>query len=465
MKKRVAIVAVLLLGGIGLLLAALYFSFMGRFYPEVEHPGFPAPGNSAVAMRQDLEFLALLPKYDRSFTPEAAAKFEAERQLLLTKSSTLTPAQLEMEVARLVAISGNGHTTVGRRLRRIQRAPIRVQWFEEGLFVVRAAQPQAELVGRKVLRINGKTPEELLAAFTPYVSGTADHAKATIPAFLVSPTVFAGVWPQMPTDKLEVTFESPKGAPETIVLASSAPDPEKAYPFPDRDFAPQQQTTEDAPWASVLADRKEPDLPLVLRDPDHSLFHVALPGDGLYIHLNATSDDDRGDLGDQLAKLMAPIAPGTLKFAVLDLRFNGGGDYTKTLTFTKELPKKVAADGKIYILTDHGTFSAALVTAARAKYFAGDRAVILGERLGDRLQFWAEAGSPIVLPNSKIRVFFATGYHDWEHGCGWSDLGRCFWLNYPFAVPAGDLAPKKPVAWKFADYRAGRDTVLDSLPK
>ena len=461
-KKRIAITAVLLLAALGLLAGGLWLAFDWRFYPKVEHPEFPAPESSAAAMRQDIEFLALLPKYDRSFTPEAATKFEAQRQALLAKAATLTPAQLEMEVSRLVALSDNGHTTVGRRLRRLQRAPVRVQWFEEGLFVVRAAQPQAELVGRKVLRINGKTPEELLAAFTPYVSGTAEHAKATIPIFLVSPTAFAGVWPAMPADKLELTFETEGGKPETIVLASEAPDPETAYPFPDRDYAPQQSPTEKEPWAAVLADRK--DLPLVLRDPDHSLYHVALPGDGLYIHLNATTDDDRGDLGAQLAKLMSTVEPGTLRFAVLDLRFNGGGDYTKTLAFTKDLPKKVAPDGKVYILTDHGTFSAALVTTARAKYFAGSRAVILGEKLGDRGQFWAEAGSPIVLPNSKIRVFFATGYHDWEHGCGWNDVSRCFWLNVPYDVPAGDLAPKEPVAWKFADYRAGRDTVLSTLP-
>jgi hypothetical protein len=260
----------------------------------------------------------------------------------------------------------------------------------------------------------------------------------------------------MPTDKLELTFESPKGA-ETIVLASSAPDPEKAYPFPDRDFAPQQQTTEDAPWASVLADRKEPDLPLVLRDPDHSLFHVALPGDGLYIHLNATSDDDRGDLGDQLAKLMAPIAPGTLKFAVLDLALQR----RRRLYEDAHVHQGAPEEGRARWEGLHPHRPRHVLRGARH----GRTGQVLRRRSrGDprrtargRLQFWAEAGSPIVLPNSKIRVFFATGYHDWEHGCGWSDLGRCFWLNYPFAVPAGDLAPKKPVAWKFADYRAGRD--------
>jgi len=87
--------------------------------------------------------------------------------------------------------------------------------------------------------------------------------------------------------------------------------------------------------------------------------------------------------------------------------------------------------------------------------------VILGERSGDRERFWAESGKPLVLPNSKINVFYATGYHDWNEGCALKDWRRCFWLNWAFDVPAGDLGPKAPMAWRFADYRNGVDTVLE----
>jgi hypothetical protein len=149
--ERVAIAAVLSLAALGSLLGsrAVAGSSTGLLLPDGGAPGLsPAPENSAVAMRQDLEFLALLPKYDRSFTPEAAAKFEAERQVLLTKSATLTPAQLEMEVARLVAISGNGHTTVGRRLRRIQRR----------------ADPRAVVRGRSLRRARGATAVRISSA-------------------------------------------------------------------------------------------------------------------------------------------------------------------------------------------------------------------------------------------------------------------------------------------------------------
>jgi hypothetical protein len=83
--------------------------------------------------------------------------------------------------------------------------------------------------------------------------------------------------------------------------------------------------------------------------------------------------------------------------------------------------------------------------------------------VGDRERFWAESGKPVELPNSKILVFFATGYHDWNEGCGASDLARCFWLNLVFDVPAGSLAPDRAIAWKFADYRDGVDTVMEEV--
>jgi len=91
--------------------------------------------------------------------------------------------------------------------------------------------------------------------------------------------------------------------------------------------------------------------------------------------------------------------------------------------------------------------------------------MVLGERVGDRERFWAESGTPLELPNSKILVFFATGYHDWNEGCQWKDLARCFWINIRLDVPAGNLSPETPIAWRFSDYREGVDTVMEEVLK
>jgi hypothetical protein len=463
-RRKKILLAAIALAALGIALGAkpaVEAALTWRFQPEPRALDFPAPKERAEAVRQDLETLGQLPDLDRSFSAEARDRFQDERAKLLAAAATLSPQALEMQVSRLTAIADNGHTTVGRRLRRLPRIPVRMMWFAEGLYVVRADEANARLVGARVERINGKTPEELLADLAPYVSGPPEHARATVPLFMESPYALAGVWPEMSPEREKLELTTLEGESIAATLEPVAPDEKSPYVDPTRNLSPERMPKEAAPWANLLSERS--DLPLVLREPDASLYVKKLGEDGLYIHLAAVTGDDRGPLSEQLAALLDGLDPAALRYAVLDLRFDGGGDYTNTLSFTKELPRRIAADGKLFILTDNATFSAAVVTAARAKYFGGARATIIGERMGDRERFWAESGKPLELPHSKILVYFATGYHDWNEGCGVADLARCFWLNLAFDVPAGSLAPDKAIAWKFADYRDGVDTVMKEV--
>jgi hypothetical protein len=437
-------------------------AFDWRFHPTPSLVRVVPPADHRQAVLQDLEALGQLTRLDRSFSAEAVQRFDEQRAALMASAQELSPQALEMQVSRLVALAGNGHTTVGRRLRRLNRVPIRVAWFAEGLFVVRATGQLADLLGSQVVTINAKKPEDLLNALAPYLSGTPEHAKAISPLLLESPGALSGVWPDMSASAATYTLHDASGRVRTVTLDASSPDPKSAYVDPTRDLAPQRQANETEDWQGVLSGRTG--LPPVLQDPDASVHVQSLDqGAGLYVHVAKVEEDERGAVSDQLAKLLRAIEPGSLRYAVLDLRFDSGGDYVETARFTKELPRRIADNGTLFILTDHATFSAALVTAARAKYFAGSRAVILGERVGDRERFWAESGAPLELPNSKITVFFATGYHDWNQGCQWKDLARCFWLNLAFDVPAGSLAPDTSISWRFADYRLGIDTVMEEV--
>lgn len=462
-RIALALAAVALLTGGGYYTATWAFgkAFDARFHPDIATWSGPAPRDRAEAVREDLEYLGTLLAVDRSFSPEAARRFETERRALIARAAELTPSQVEMEVSRLVALGGNGHTTVGRRLRRLGRVPIRLAWFAEGLFVVRADPAHADLLGARVLAVNGMAPEAMLKSLVPYVSGTPENAKALSPLYLASPYALAGVWPQMSAESAEYRFAT-GGGERTETLEAIAPDPSLPYISPARDMAPPPAPGESPPWPSVLAGNLA--TPLVLRDPDSSLHVSRLDGGkGLYVHMTQVMGDARGTLSGQLAEILGAVAPKSLRYAVLDLRFNGGGDYTQTLDFTKELPKRIADDGKLFILTDNATFSAGIVTFARARYFAGQRAVVIGEHVGDRERFWAEAAMPIELPNSKIPVYYATGYHDWENGCGMKDVATCFWLNFAYDVPSGPFKPDREVAWRFADFRQGVDTVMEAV--
>jgi hypothetical protein len=143
---------------------------------------------------------------------------------------------------------------------------------------------------------------------------------------------------------------------------------------------------------------------------------------------------------------------------IIDLRFDTGGDYPDLYHAIEELPAHLARDGKVIVIIDNTTFSAAIITTALVKHFAGERAVIVGERPRDRLVFWAEGGQ-MQLPNSKIEIPVSTGLHDWAHGC--RDPARCYWPNIWYGgIGVGNVEPDVRVGWRFSDYRRGIDTVL-----
>ena len=145
--------------------------------------------------------------------------------------------------------------------------------------------------------------------------------------------------------------------------------------------------------------------------------------------------------------------------AQLDLRGNGGGNYTHTWGFAHALPGLVAPGGHISVLTDSLTFSAAITTAAFIKEAGGDRVSIIGEPVGDRLAFFSE-GSKGCLPHLKACVFFQRGKHDYAHAC--TDWRQCFWLNWIYPVRVRTLQPDVLVPLRFEDWDAGRDAAYQA---
>lgn len=407
-----------------------------RFSPEIHLPERPAPADVAEANRQDADDLAHLLDYDRSFSPEQRTAFLKGVDDLKQRAGSLEPAAFDLEAAKLVALSGNGHTSARLfgRLDRYGVIPIRLAWFEEGLFVIAAADTAPEVLARKVVTIDGHSVEETFAAIRPYLSGTDAHARIeAMRTIFVCPAFLHAVWPDADSRSVTLGFED-----ENVIFDAELPD--AAEPLR---WLPSAEAFSHFYGGSTS-----------------DLYRRPYGHEGIYIRMNKVWTADKTPLPAQLAAIAAAAPPGGWQWVVLDLRFNGGGDYTQTLEFTKKLPDLLAKDGKLWLLSGNGTFSAAITILARAKYFAGDRAHIVGEKVGDRDQFWGETGKPFILRNSGLGVSYATGMHDWVHGC---HDGRCFWLNFIFGVAAGDLTPEREVKWRFSDFIEGRDTVLDSV--
>lgn len=430
-----------------------------RYGKSLPKASYPPPASTTEAILQDLDYLSRLPSADRSFSPTQEAKFRQTIESLRARASTLSPVQFFMGVAEAVAISGNAHTNVDLAAwrERLNSSPVRLAWFADGLYVVRAMAPYAALLGTRVMAIDGRDPAVLARESGRFIGGTAERNRATSPLLLESPQALHEMYPEAPDDRLRLRLRGDDGIERVVDLPAVKPADAPRATRPGGLISAEALAQEKpGEWQAVLQPGSE--VPPSLRGTGKLTYATRLgTGDVLYLHLWRVSIDFEPEVGKAIQAAAGEGGDPPWKRIILDLRFNDGGEYPTLYRSIESLPRRLAPDGRLVILTDNTTFSGAIITAALAKHFGGKRASVMGEKAGDRLAFWAE-GNDIQLPNSKLKVHTATGYHDWANGC--REL-RCYWLNFYYDVAVGHVDPDVPLGWQFSDYRRGIDTVFN----
>jgi len=452
-----------LLAGVAVLLALVAVPLGLILYPTLKrYPVVDAPPATSERERvlQDLAHLRRLPEVERSFTAQTRAAFDQAVAALEAQAGELDRAGLAMAAAKAVGLADNGHTNVLGLAGSygFNAVPIRLGWFADGLFVIATDDERRHLLGGEVLGVNGRPTAALVEALRPYVGGPANLAREFVPNFLISPELLhaAGLAAAANASTFEILLAGGGAASVDIAAGAATRAPANRFLWPKGNFSPPGQSSG---WRHVLDGVT---LPAYLTRLDVNYWHD-YPADGLlYVQINRVGDQGATGLSKYLSGMLDEAARKPIRNAVVDLRFNPGGDYTVTADFTRRLPELLSPDGRLYILTSANTFSAAISTAARLKYFAGPRAVIVGESMGDRSRFWGEGGLTL-LPNAKIALRYTTAFHDWEQGCSLAQITTCFLLNYAYGVPAGPLEPTITIAPGFADYAAGKDVVMSEV--
>ncbi len=453
----IAIAALLLL--ILLPLALILYPTL-KPYPKTD---FQVTASQAERNRQDLAHLRRLPEVERSFTNETRAAFGQALDAIERRAGDLDRAAMAMATAKAVALADNGHTNIVGLAgdHGFNAAPIRLGWFSDGLFVIAATDSQRQLLGGQVIGANERPTEALVEALRPYVGGPANLSKEFVPNVLISPELLhaAGLADTASSSMFDIRTADGSMRRTKLAALPASQAPLSGNFWPKRHLSPVAPATGAAEWRHVLDGVA---LPLYLSRPDENYWHIYPAQDLLYVQLNRMSDKGPVSASRYLSDTLDEAGRKSIRNAVVDLRFNRGGDYVLTADFSRRLPELLPPGGRLFILTSANTFSAAISTAARLKYFAGSRALLIGEAMGDRSQFWGEGGTTL-LPNTKLTLRYTTAYHDWENGCSLSQIMTCFLLNYAYAVPAGSLQPTLTVAPTFADYAAGKDPVMSEV--
>lgn len=442
-----------------LLGAVAAFAFFHTFYPDAPKADFPPPADLAAAQRQDLDFFRNYLELNRSYTPAAREQATALLAQAAAQAGSFSPAGFDLAVARIVALADNGHSRVhpGPLSRRNNRLPCRLYHFADGYRVLRARPACAELLGAQVTALDGHPVDEVAARMYAYFGGPRNHYDQFAAVFfLESPALLHAAGLAEAADRVTLRVRLRDGSEREAEIVADPADADAPRAYSDQYLSPQRIDKEPADWATLLP--AETALPLFLRDYATPFQSGPLDDPGIYyVQLRSNDDEPGHPIGAFLARAEQEIRARQPRILVLDLRFDQGGNFTRTASFMKRLPTLAASIEHVYALTSAWTFSAGNVSLALLKQHGGGKVTLVGEPVGDRIRLWAEGGS-LVLPNSKLSIGYATGLHDYRHSC-FGESG-CFWILAFYPMQVASLAPDVRVDYTFDDYANLRDPLL-----
>jgi hypothetical protein len=354
------------------------------------------------------------------------ADYRAAADRLVARLPELDDDELMVELLRLVALLGerDGHASMnplaGGHRRVLHLYPLATYEFADGVYVV-AAPGRPQLVGRKLVAIEGRPIADVLRLVDPLV--TYDNALSRAAhrnPYLVSAEILHGLG-ITPTAARAVF--SVEGAADTELAPVTA----GAYVTALRPAFP-----------NYLDGMPKRPRPLFVQKRGASQWVTTLDRDRVvyFVYNTVTGDPDR--TADRILRLAR--RPKTRR-VIVDLRNNGGGDINTYPYLLQTLKSRlINKRGKLVVLIGRTTFSAAVHFAVDLE--RGTRAILVGEPTGGSPNHYSDT-DPVALPVSGYTI----------------NVPRIHYEKIP-GQSGLQLDPDVAVPLTGRDFFAGRDPVL-----
>ncbi|HEY0079567.1 MAG TPA: hypothetical protein VGB73_13220 [Pyrinomonadaceae bacterium] len=394
---------------------------------ELKRTGPPSPlirptlSLSKEAWREDLQYLAreLPRRHKNAFHRVTREQFEQAVADLDFKIPSLRDSNIVMGMSRIVATVGDGHTSLGWHWL-FPRAPLRLCWFGKELRVTEATAAYRRALGARVVKIGNATVEEAYRRDQPYISQRESEefvldvnaANMTYPAHLHG----LGLAPD--ATRALYTFEDDKGRRFTLDIKALAPG--------------RQVELLDAARSKPLSRQK----------PDEPLWYRYLPN-AQTLYFNFSGYPRKRAFAKFSQELFDFIDRHPIKRVIVDMRQNGGGDFSRGREFIisgfKQRPA-IARRGQMFVIIGRATFSAGMVNAA--DFRSEVNAILVGEPTGQRPNSYSE-NRAFSLPNSHLSVSYSTQYYKVQE------------KDTPGIIPDKRIDPD------WTSYKEGRDPELE----
>jgi putative CocE/NonD family hydrolase len=368
--------------------------------------------------REDLRFFAAeLPKrHANAFHHVPRRQFDAEVAALDRQIDALDADAVLVGMARIAALVGDGHTHV-QRPPDDGNLPIDVRRFGDDYRVVAVGEGLHAALGTRVVKVHD-TPiarvRQLLWPLTPQDENPALQ-EARVEALLTVGIYLHGLGITPKRDRVRYTLADDSG---------------KEFAFEVRSVPRGGKTK----WTWAF---QEP--PLYRRRPGETFWYTYLaPSRTVYCNFRAY--DDLGRHAKGLFELVREKGPEKL---VIDLRQNGGGDYTEGEKHLIEPVRRLAGinrKGHLFVLIGPYTFSAAMSNAAQFR--SRTAALLVGEPVGEKPNSYQESRE-MRLPHSHLVVGYSVQFYKFVEGGD------------------NEIRPDHPVGRSWEAFKAGRDPALE----
>ncbi|MDX6401114.1 MAG: hypothetical protein QOF27_1720, partial [Gaiellaceae bacterium] len=358
----------------------------------------------------------------------APARFDTAVADLAARAGSLDEDKLLVGLMRLAALPGvrEGHTGIfplnPANQRVLHAYPIRMYTFSDGTYVVGQAGG-SDLLRAKVVAVNGKPLEDVIAAVEPLVPHDNDSTLSLrVTTFLNTPEVLHGLGLVPGVGPTTFTFERD-----------------------GRRFDSELSPLIVADYGRGIGDLVHPLIPqgIIGKAPasvtrrNERLWTAKLDGGRIfYLGYNETL----GSTWAASRRLLQAARSKRLRAVIVDLRNNGGGD-NHTYVDLRAALQRVAKTKRVVVLISRTTFSAAQNFATELEGIA--RPVFVGEPSGGSPNLYGDTVNTL-LPVSGVQLRVA---------------GR-YWQKSKADDSRVAIDPEVPVALSSVDGFAGRDAVL-----
>jgi hypothetical protein len=357
------------------------------------------------------------------FVKISAEEFATAVDDLKARVPELKDYEIVVSLMKIVASIGDSHTMLSaENTGLLGRLPLELEWFDDGLYVMRSGPGYGRVAGKRVLAIGKKTVDEatdIVKAVVPHENEAQLRRRA--PGYLIVPEILASLGISDDAESVTWRFDT---VGDVGIVAGRA--------------------RLDSSWTSVR-DGLECEEPLYLRNTDKYYWFTYLKDASvIYAQYNACVEMHDRPFEDFTSDLLDAIDSNRPDKLVFDMRRNGGGNSAIADPLIERISRhpEINSKGRLFVVIGARTYSSAILNAIAF----GNRteAVFVGEPTGGKPNHYGEVRL-FVLPKSWIVISYSTKY--FAHSSEDTD----------------SLYPDVDVGPSFSDFTKCRDPALEAV--